>query len=170
MKKGNKRNNYNDRDREFSGYDKKPAYNDRPRQQRNFREEVSKEATILRDVLIDQVKAFSEAMDAGSALEDAAKKLFYFSDYPTPIEGLEDYDVYQLERSVSVAKSNPSVLYSPSTILMVLNKVTHKPAFLAKVFMTWVPADMIYRTRIVIYEQGERGTIYNRTLRWSSTN
>ena len=25
MKKGNKRNNYNDRDREFSGYDKKPA-------------------------------------------------------------------------------------------------------------------------------------------------
>lgn len=157
--------------RDYSG-DDKFAGRDNPHYVPERREkkdrppvEYSPIAIAIRDALVQQINEFHENLKTMSP-GDAAKSLLYLPNYPSELTGCpgaDQYELYQLERSAFPSKKNPDIL-SPSTIIVVLDKKTRMPAFLVKVFMVHQD-DGTYRSNIAIYEQGERGTIYNRTLR-----
>ena len=167
-------------------YDKKPAfaYGEKPKQQKNDRPdgytrseerkdqgkyrpndqpvEYSPVALLLRDEMARQITNFLE----GPIDEDHAKDLFDLGSDPARLagcEGAEDYEAWQLDRSVRLSKDNPENLNRLSTIIVVTNMATHKPAFLVQAFISPNRS-----ARVLIHEQGESGTIYRNTLRWSN--
>lgn len=119
-------------------------------------------AMLLRDAISEQIEIFLD----NEPTEKTAAELFNLGSYParlTGCEGAEDYEAYQLDRSVRLNRDDPSKLNRLSTIIVVLNMATHRPAFLVQAFIS------PNRTaRVIIHEQTETGTNYRNTLRWAN--
>lgn len=112
----------------------------------------------IRDELIRQINSYEDAIERGVELKVAAEQLFYLPDYPCELANHPDYLLYQLDRNVRVSKKDPNLLYTPSTIIVVMNKDTKLPVFLVKVHMN--PKDPShYRGFITISEMNENGPI-----------
>ncbi|MCM1531916.1 MAG: hypothetical protein NC114_06550 [Ruminococcus flavefaciens] len=118
-------------------------------------------AILLQDEMIRQITDFLE----GPPTEESANQLFNLGSYParlTGCEGAEDYEAFQLDRSVRLNKDDPSRLNRLSTIIVIQNIATHKPAFLVQAFIS--PNQT---ARVIIHQQDDKGTVYRNTLRWS---
>lgn len=120
-------------------------------------------AVLLRDEMIRQITNFLETKPV---TQESMDELFNLGSYPARLEGCEgaeDYEVFQLDRSVRQNREDPSKLNRLSTILVVLNLITHKPAFLVQAFISPNRS-----ARVIVHEQGDNGTIYRNTLRWGN--
>ncbi|MCM1230159.1 MAG: hypothetical protein NC489_08500 [Ruminococcus flavefaciens] len=118
-------------------------------------------AILLQDEMIRQITEFLE----GPPTDESANRLFNLGSYParlTGCDGAEDYEAFQLDRSVRLNKENPEKLNRLSTIIVIQNIATHKPAFLVQAFIS-----PNYSARVIIHQQDDKGTIYRNTLRWS---
>ena len=174
MGKNNKKKNKNQYREEFD----KPsfAYSEKPQRDSGYKADKTREprpkpeveyhpvALLLRDALAEQINTFLN----GDITEKAASELFNLGSYPARLTGCdeaEDYEAFQLDRSVRLNRDDPENLNRLSTIIVVQNIATHRPAFLVQAFIS-----PNRTSRIIIHEQDEKGTIYRNTLRWAGNN
>lgn len=163
MGKNKKKNQYRGENTEPAVRENKGAKREASFTGRDDRQEpqYNPVACLLRDAISDQIETFLE----GDPTEAAAANLFNLGSYParlTGCEGAEDYEAFQLDRSVRLNRDDPSKLNRLSTIIVVQNIATHRPAFLVQAFIS------PNRTaRVIVHEQTENGTNYRNTLRWS---
>lgn len=121
-------------------------------------------AILLRDEMVAQINQFLDS-DPGD-YQTAVKDLFQLGSYPARLKGCDeaaDYEAFQLDRTVRLNRDEPEKLNRLSTIIVIMSRVTHKPAFLVQAFISPNKS-----ARVIVHEQDEKGTIYRNTLRWSN--
>ena len=121
--------------------------------------EFSPFALAVRDEMVAQMTDFLNAEDKKSAL----KFLFDIGSNPAQLKGFGDYDVYQLERTARMDRKDPTRWGRLTTNMVAIDRKTGVPAFFCTCFIT--PGGDY---NVTVYEQGEQGPVYPKTVRFDS--
>ena len=123
-------------------------------------------AVLLRDNISNQMLNFLKATPEDRF--NMCRDLFKVEAFPSDLagcEGVENYSVFQIERTTRMRKEDVENNEIPrmSVAIILIDKTTHKPAFYLNGYIT--PRAT---ASITIYCMGENGPDYRQTVRWSS--